>query len=347
MGGRVKAPLVSVIVLNYNGKGHLEACLSSIKRTKYSNFEVILVDNGSSDGSVDLVRKKFKWTKIIANDENLGFAEGNNIGYENSRGKYIVLLNNDTSVDPMWLSEMVKILEKDKKIGACACKVKLFYNRDLLNSAGIELDIYGFAFSRGLPSRNNYEKDTGQYDKLEEVFSAYGAAMMVRRSVIEEVGLFNPDYKMWFEEVDFCWRLRLAGYKIFYTPKAVVYHKLFSTRKIAVFSKNQKLFLERNRLRAMLQNYSLETLIKVLPFYFLLKSSEFLLYLIFRKSGDAQAILNSFLSNLKKLSSIIRERNYVQKEIRKVPDKDVMKYMKRNSVELSLFLKGHGKNVLK
>lgn len=343
----MRTPLVSVIVLNYNGKKHLETCLSSIKKTKYSNFETILVDNGSSDGSVDFVRRRFKWVKVVVNEENLGFTEGNNIGYENSSGKYVVLLNNDTAVDPMWLSEMVKVLEKDKKIGACACKVKLFSKRSLFNSAGIELDIYGFASSRGLPSRNNYEEDVGQYDKVEEVFSAYGAAMMIRRSAIEEVGLFNPDYKMWFEEIDFCWRLRLAGYKIFYTPKAVVYHKLFSTRKTAIFSKKQKFFLERNRLRTMVQNYSLEMLIKILPFYMLLKLSELSLYLIFRKSGDAKAMIAAFFSNLGKLSCIAIERNHVQNKIRKVSDTEVMKHMKRTSLEFSMFLKGHGRNVLK
>lgn len=340
-------PLVSVIVLNYNGKRHLETCFSSIKKTKYPNFETIMVDNGSSDSSVDFVRRMFKWVKIVANKENLGFTEGNNIGYENSKGKYVVLLNNDTAVDPMWVSEMVKVLEKDGKIGACACKVNLFSNRNLFNSAGIELDIYGFALSRGLPSRNNYEKDAGQYDKIEEVFSSYGAAMMIRRSAIQEVGLFNPDYKMWFEEIDFCWRLRLAGYKVFYTPKAVVYHKLFSTRKTAVFSKNQKFFLERNRLRTMIQNYSLEMLVKILPFYTLLKLSELSLYLIFRKKDDAVAILNAFFSNLKSLPSIVREREHVQRKIRKIPDSELIKYMKRDSLELSMFLKGHGKNVLR
>jgi GT2 family glycosyltransferase len=343
---RNRDPLISIVVLNYNGKEHLDDCLKSLKALKYPNFEVIVVDNGSTDGSVNFVRKFFKWVRIVENEENLGFCEGNNRGYKASKGKYVVLLNNDTVVEPEWLSEMMKIIEKNESIGACACKVKLFSERNLFNSAGIELDVYGFAFSRGLPCRNNYEQDKGQYDKIEEVFSSYGAAMMVRKSAIKRVGFLNPDFKMWFEEIDFCWRLRLAGYKIFYVPTAIVYHKLFSTQKTSVFSKKQKFFLERNRLRTLLQNYGAWMLARVLPFYTVLKISEVLMYLIFRKFDDASATISGIFSTILSLPKIIKVRTHVQRKIRKVPDREIVKYMKKNSMELSRFLKGYGKFLL-
>lgn len=335
-------PLVSIIIVNHNGKHHLNTCFNSILKTDFPSFETILVDNQSTDGSIEYVREKFKWVKVIKNDSII-YPEANNIGVNNSMGKYIVFLNNDTEVDKNWLKELVNVIEKYPKVAACTCKVKLFSNRSLLNSAGMECDIYGFAFSRGLICRDNFEVDKGQYDKLEEVFATYSAAMMIRKDVFAKIGGFNKDFGFHYEEIDLSWRARLAGYKILYVPRAVVYHKMGGAK--SVYTVKNKYFIEKNRLRTMIQNYSLSMLFKILPFYFTLKSLEFSLYIGFRKFNDSLEIALGVLNTIKKLPRILRERKSVQR-FRKVKDDEIVKYMKRYSIELSMFLRGYGKYVL-
>jgi len=335
-------PLVSIVIVNHNGKHHLNTCLTSIQKTKFSSFETILVDNKSTDGSVEYVKKKFRWVKVIEN-KSIIYPEGNNIGEKNSKGKYIVFLNNDTEVDEYWLKELVDVIEKHPAVAACTCKVKLFSNRSLLNSAGMECDIYGFAFSRGLICRGNLEKDKGQYDKTEEVFASYSAAMIIRKSVFEKIGGFNTDFGFHYEEIDLSWRARLAGYNILYVPKAVVYHKMGGAK--TSYTAKTKYFIEKNRLRTMLQNYSLSMLLKILPFYSILKFSEFLLYVIFRKFNYSLELATAILNNIKKLPRILVDRKNVQK-IRKVRDNEIVKYMKKYSVELSMFSDGYGKEIL-
>ena len=335
-------PLVSIVIVNHNGKHHLNTCLTSIKKTKFPSFETILVDNKSTDGSVEYVKKKFKWVKVIEN-ESIIYPEGNNIGVKNSRGKYIVFLNNDTEVDKYWLKELVDVIEKHPDVAACTCKVKLFSNKSLLNSAGMECDIYGFSFSRGLICRGNLEKDKGQYDNIEEVFAAYSAAMTIRKNVFEKIDGFNTDFGFHYEEIDLSWRVRLAGYNILYVPKAVVYHKMGGAKTI--YTAKTKYFIEKNRLRTMLQNYSLSMLLKILPFYSILKLSEFLLYILFRKLNYSLELATGIFNNIKKLPRILIDRKNVQK-IRKVRDNEIVKYMKKYSVELSMFSDGYGKEIL-
>jgi len=297
----------------------------------------------STDGSVPYLKKNFKWVKVVENDDII-YPAANNLGVENSKGKYIAFLNNDTEVDPNWLKELVKVMEKHPKVAACTCKVKLFSNRSLINSAGMGCDIYGFAFSRGLIYRGNLEKDVGQYDKIEEVFATYSAAMIIKKDVFKKIGGFNEDFGFHYEEIDLCWRARLSGYKILHVPTAIVYHKMGGTK--TSYTKKSRYYIEKNRLRTMLQNYSSFTLVRTLPIYFLLKLSEVFLYLIFLKSEIATDILNGILSNITKLPRIIKDRVRTQ-NIRKISDKEIIKYMKKYSVELDMFMKGQGKYLLR
>lgn len=335
-------PKVSIVVVNHNGKHHLKTCFSSILETNFPSFETILVDNQSTDDSVGYIKKRFNWVKVIEN-KSIIYPEANNIGAKNSKGKYIVFLNNDTEVDKNWLKELLSVIERRPNVAACTCKVKLFSNRSLLNSAGMGCDIFGFAFNRGLTCRGNFEEDKGQYDKIEEVFATYSAAMIIKRDVFEKIGCFNTDFGFHYEEIDLSWRARLAGYKILYMPKAVVYHKTSGTK--TSYTVRNKYFIERNRLRTMIQNYSLTMLLQILPFYFILKSLEFLLYIISGKFNVSLQLSLGILNTLKKTPRILIERNRVQK-IRKVKDDEIVKHMKRYSVELSMFLKGYGKYVL-
>lgn len=335
--------LVSIIIINHNRSEDLKACLNSVKRTGYRNFEVIVIDNASTDGSVDLVKGKFGWVKLVINGENVGPIKARNFGIQISKGSLIAFLDSDIEVEPSWLSELVKTINSDRKIGACACKVKFFSNKNLINSAGMGCDKYGFAFSRGLICRGNFEKDEGQYDRQEEVFSAYTAAMLARKDVLEEINLFNPDLGMYYEDIELSWKIRLAGYKIVYVPTSVVFHKMSPSK--TPFTTKVKYLTERNRLMTMIQSYSLPSLIKLVPFYFSLKLSEMMVYLAFNKPEEVNAMLSGFIHILKNLPRVAYRRNQTQK-IRKVSDLEIGKLMERGSREISMYMKGYGKFVL-
>ena len=331
-------PLVSIITVSYNGKKHLKEFLLSLRKLKYPKFELILVDNNSSDDSVEFVKKYHKWVKLIQNKENLGFVGGNNIGIKKAQGKYIVLLNNDTKVEPNWLKELIKPLEENQKIAVTTSKVKLYRNKNLLNSAGIVVDIYGFGLSRGLPAGKKFERDIGQYNKREEIFSGYGAAMAFKKDLIKKIGYFNHDYEMYYEEIDFCWRARLAGYEILYVPSSVVYHKFRGSD--SQFSRKMRYYVERNRLRTLLQNYSSLMLLKTIPMYLLLKTMESIFYISTGQFEKSKCLAGGIAYNILNIKKIFKQRKYTQKKIRKVSDKEIIKYMKPYSIELRLFLSG-------
>jgi GT2 family glycosyltransferase len=218
------APLVSIIIPNWNGLHHLESCLSSLQNQTFSDFEVILVDNHSSDGSQEYVREKFPEVRLVELESNLGFTGGCNAGYDVAQGDLIVLLNNDTEADANWLSSLEEAFEKDDRIGIVATKIMLFDRRDHIHSAGDIYSIDGIPNNRGV-----WQEDVGQYDREEEIFSACGAAAAYRRSMIDEIGFLDDDFYFSCEDVDLGWRAHLAGWKVRYAPKAIVYHKLKAT----------------------------------------------------------------------------------------------------------------------
>lgn len=335
--------MVSIVIVNHNRKEDLKACLNSVQKTKYKNFEVIVIDNASTDGSVEIVKKNFRSVKLVVNDQNVGPIKARNFGVQISKGSLIAFLDSDTEVEPNWLIELVKVISSDKKVGACACKVKFFSNKNLINSAGMGCDKYGFAFSRGLICRGTFEKDEGQYDKQEEVFSAYTAAMLAKKDVLKEINLFNQELGMYYEDIELSWKIRLAGYKIIYVPTSVVFHKMAPSK--TPFTTKVKYYTERNRLITMIQNYSLPSLIRLMPFYLFLKFSESMIYLSFNKPDQVKSIINALIHTLNKLPKISYYRRQTQK-IRKVDDKDIAKFMERYSKELSMYLGGYGKFVL-
>jgi hypothetical protein len=212
-------PRVSIIIVNWNGKRFLQDCLPTVLDQTYSDYEIILVDNGSDDGSADWVAEQFPAVRLIRNPVNLGFAAGNNQAIHASRSEFIATLNNDTRVEPNWLAELVQVMDGDPSLGACASKMLFADNPHMINSTGICVDKMGIAWDR-----RGGEPDADRDTESTEVFGACAGAALYRRAMFDQIGDFDPDFFMYFEDVDLAWRARLAGWRCLYVPAARVYH---------------------------------------------------------------------------------------------------------------------------
>lgn len=216
-------PLISVIIPNWNGAAHLPTCLEALRRQTYPHREVLVVDNGSTDGSLDLLAS-YPEVRVLALRRNRGFAGAANAGIRAARGEILALLNNDTEATPTWLEALAAAFERHPDAGLLASRIMLFDRRDVFHSAGDYVRVDGIPGNRGV-----WERDVGQYDREEEVFSACGAAAAYRRALFEDIGLFDEDFFYSCEDVDLAWRAQIAGWNCWYVPAAVVYHKLSAT----------------------------------------------------------------------------------------------------------------------
>ncbi|MBU0744181.1 MAG: glycosyltransferase family 2 protein [Gammaproteobacteria bacterium] len=328
--------LCSVIITNYNGKILLDECLSSLEKQTYGNYEVIIVDNASTDGSVDFVKEKFPWVKIVESHINYGFAEGNNIGVEYANGDYIIFLNNDTEVEPHWLENMVNAAKSDPSIGIVGCKVLNAYQKDIIDVISFKQDIYGFpkGIGRG-------ERDFGQYNKIMECF-VIGASLLIKREVIEKGGCFDPKYFIIGEDLDLCWRTRLMGYKILVTPFTYIYHKSSSTIS-RLEQYRVRYYSKKNALRTLLKNYSGLTLLNILPKYFILLFMEMLFLIFTTKSLTAKvhlasADIKAIIWNLKNFKDTWHRHKEIQ-QLRIIDDATIQKEMFKRSLKIELFRK--------
>lgn len=219
-------PFVSIVILNWNGRKFLEQFLPSVLASTYSNYEVIVADNASTDDSVSFLNENFSFVRIIKLPENYGFARGYNEALKLVKSDYYILLNSDVEVEPNWIEPVIELMEKDKSIGACQPKILQFHNKSLFEYAGAAggwLDYLGYPFARGRIF-DYCEKDSGQYNSPSPVFWASGAAMFVRSSLYQQLGGLDEYFFAHQEEIDFCWRLQLAGQKVYACPQSVVYH---------------------------------------------------------------------------------------------------------------------------
>ena len=218
-------PKVSIIILNWNSLEDTSKCLESLKEIKYANFEIILVDNASDGNEVDILNEKYgDMIEIIQNKENLGFARGCNVGmrYVMERGTdYILLLNNDTLVDPEFLDELVRVAESDPEIGITGPKMYYMDYPDVFWSAGGRINMYLGHWQRG-----EGKKDKGQFDKKETVDFIAGACMLIKRDIIERIGFLPEDYFLQWDDIDYCTAVRRNGFKCVYVPKAKIWHRV-------------------------------------------------------------------------------------------------------------------------
>lgn len=218
------ANLASVIIPNWNGATHLPRCLRALRRQTVTDFETIVVDNGSTDDSLGLLARNYPEIRIVSLPRNLGYAGGCNAGLRAADSGTLVILNNDTEVTSTWLAGLLSALEHHPDAGMATPKVMLWHDRTRLHTAGDCVRTTGIPESRGV-----WQRDEGQFDRVEYVFGAAGVAPAYRRAMLNDIGLFDADFVSYCEDVDLSWRAQLAGYRCIYTPHAVLYHRVSAT----------------------------------------------------------------------------------------------------------------------
>jgi hypothetical protein len=331
-------PLVSVIILTFNGKDYIQDCLSSVLAQTHVNIEVIVVDNASVDETAEFVVEQFPLLKVIRNSSNLGHAGGNNIGIQIANGTYVVLLNQDTRVDPHWIENLVKAADVDERIGMCASKILYMDDSSRLNSIGLlfykDLSVVSHAIGC---------LDNGQYDKHGEAFGPHGAAAFYRKKMIDDIGDLDEDYFMGGDDSEIAWRARLAGWKCVYVPSAIVYHAR-STR-LGLYSPFKLYNVEKTRVW---------TVVKFLPFSLVISSLFYTLrrygatvIFVLRSTGvKAQstrgqsitklgfALIRSWLGAFWGLPKMIKKRRIIWKT-RKASNQEIRSWLKQYEATLN------------
>jgi GT2 family glycosyltransferase len=244
---------VSVIILNWNGEEYIEDCLLSVFAQDYAPLEVIVVDNASSDGSADMVERRFPRAILVRNETNLGFGAGNNRGIRKASGKCIVVLNNDAQMERECVTELKKALDKDEQYGAAAAKILLKHERGLIDAAGIVVCPDGLSIGRG-----RLEQE-GLFDKEEEVFFASGCCAMFRKEMLEDIAVdgeyYDEDFFAYADDTDLGWRARIRGWRCIYAPLARAYH--LHSASAGTYSPLKAFLVERNRLWLQVKSFPL------------------------------------------------------------------------------------------
>ena len=297
-------PAVSIVIVNWNAKELTARCLASLRAQTFRDFEVVVVDNGSSDGSAEALRQEFPEVELIALRENRGFAGGSNAGIRRAHGRYIALLNNDAEADPRWLEELIKAAEAHPEMSFFASKMVLYDCRERLDSAGDYYSIAGTAGKRGHLDRANRRK----YNHTKEVFGACGGAALYRRELLEDVGLFDEDFFLAHEDTDLNFRAQLRGYRCLYVPTAVVYHRLSAT--IRPMSERYVYYGHRNLEYVYVKNMPGLLLGLTLPLHIV---DELLSFGFFLLQGQGGAFLRAKWDVLRVLPKLIRKRREIQR----------------------------------
>jgi len=301
------AKRASVIIVNHNGMPHLYTCISSLLKQSYKNFEVIFVDNNSSDGSLEYARNKFPDLIFVANKENLGYAGGINAGLPYATGEYIAPLNIDTEVAPNWLGAMVAFLDGNPQAAAVTPKVLLFDDRTKINVAGLNIHITGLSFCRSLGKENDISVIP------ENVSGVSGCSYLIRRQLLEQMGGAPEWCFMGNDDVIVSWLLRLMGHEIYCLPEAVAYHKY------SLKVDPEKLFrLEKNRQILLLSTLKPLTLLACLPIFLAIELL-IIIYALAKGRSYIKAKFDAFASLWRERRNI-KQRRHQYQSLRKVSD---------------------------
>jgi len=321
-------PLVSVIIVNYNGKGFLLDCLAAVLQSDYKNIEVIVVDNGSTDASLATVKDMFSDYRLryIGLESNFGPAYARNKGIEVSNGVYIAFLDNDTSPTPQWLNKPVEAMEEDLRIGFCQCKLLLRDSPDKLDYVGDYLSQFGFLIQRAQTA----EPDAGQYDSRDDIFSAKSAAMVARAGTLKIIGFFDEDYFIYLEETDLCWRGWLMGKKTVFIPQSWVYHA-FGGSALSLKEK-QNYFAKfhgcKNYITTLIKNLGTCSMTIIVPVHILIWIGICTWLILHGRIRDAGYTFKGICWVFKNMSGILKKRKDIQSK-RVMPDRDLFKIIMR------------------
>ncbi|MFH1896428.1 MAG: glycosyltransferase [bacterium] len=327
----MKKPLVSVIIVNYNGQAYLEKCLKSIGKSTPFNFEVLVVDNGSSNFNASPLNPLIPLNplKVIKLPSNFGPAYARNRGAEKAQGKYLAFLDNDTEVHQDWLKNAVEILEKDQTIGALQCKLLLNKDRNRFDYAGDYLTQWGFLTQ--VISANT--KDTHQVKEGLEILAAKSAGMFIRADTFLQIGGFDKDYFIFMEETDLCWRVWLSTRRVVFTNLSVVYHEFGTTTLIdpKLQGINSKFHGTKNYITTLIKNLEAKNLAKILPWHLSLWIGLALFLLAKGRVKDAFLTFRGIWWAISHLPQTLKKRRQIQKS-RQVKDKDLFPKIYRSTL---------------
>jgi len=316
---------VSVIIVNYNAVSHLRDCVNSVFNTQFESYEVIVVDNGSTDGSIELLEtlsKEREEFTFIKNEQNVGPAVGLNQAIKKAKGRYIATLGNDTQVDSKWLQEAISIFESDPKVGAIQCKLIMMHTDSLIDCIGEYLGQYGFLVHR---VEFGEIKDTGQFDYVTQIFAAKSAGMVVRRDVLDQIGGFDEDYFIYLEETDLCWRIWLQGYKVLFAPLSVVYHDSATTSRILPQKRSRylvKFHGTKNYIQTLIKNLDVKNLLRILPIHIALWVAMISVFSLRGRFYEAKCVFEGIIWNVKSCRKVLAKRKIVKSQ-RKVTDAEL------------------------
>ncbi len=306
----MNSPLVSIIILNYNGRNHVVECLESIFKTRSKDFEIIFIDNNSSDGSQDVCRKNFPQIIFIQNQRNEGMS-ARNIGLRIANGKYIVFLDSDTIVTQNWLENFVESF-KNHGDGLYGSKILKKGTRDVMETAGNMINIFGlgYALAKG-------EIDDGKHEEFKKISYPAGACVFSSKQVFEKIGMVDEMFFAYHDDVDYGWRGLLLGIPSFYEPRVIIYHL---SSPVLGWSKRKYFLLERNRWICLLSLYSAKTMIKLFPFLIIVEMGIFF-YMIGKGMGLTK--IKAFFSLIVLLPRIRQKYLSINMQ-RKIPDKKII-----------------------
>ena len=304
-------PLVSIIILNYNAGNLLLNCVDSVFKSTYPNFEVLVVDNISTDNSHVVCKKKFEKIHLIENKENLGYCEGNNVGIRNANGEFVVILNPDTIVEPNWLNHLMSAYNE---FGEGLYQPKFFSlnEKHVLQSTGNMLHIFGFGFAK-----DKGKIDDEKMESVEKINYASGTCLFTSKIVLDKIGLLDPFLFLYHDDLDLGWRAAHIGINSFYVPKSIIYHAESYSIK---WSSKKFYWLERNRKYCLLTHYSKETYAKMRLSLFLVDLCVWLFYL---SKGFLGAKIKAELDIFRNRKTIKIRHNQLEK-MKIVSDKDLI-----------------------
>jgi len=307
-----KNPFVSIIILNYNAGELLLNCVESVFNTNYDNFEVIVVDNVSSDNSHKKCKEKFEKIILIENKENYGYCEGNNCGIRNAKGEFIVILNPDTIVEKEWVNHFIHA-QNDNGSGLYQPKILSLYEKNILQSTGNMIQLFGFGYAK-----DKGILDSQKSEKITEIGYASGTCLFTSKKMLDEIGLLDPFIFLYHDDLELGLRAAQLGFKSYYVPKSIIYHAESYSLK---WSSKKFFWLERNRKYCILTHFSKSTYSKMRFSLFLV---DIMVWLFYITKGYLFAKIRAEMDIKKNKNHILKRYNEIEKN-KTVPDVEILK----------------------